>query len=458
MTPGVKQAAATSTAGTTKTDKNAASAHDDGADFKAALGLTKTGKSGGHYHRNASSAAEQEADHLPRQTGFGPKSGARGGGEKAKSDPTAIEAPAKPPATPISAMMLARELEASAQRDDQGPAEGEHLRNGTRNAPAAQQTPDVKIDADPASLIATDPAVRNVAGQTQPAMPQSRTGVLSGSLTAGVKQSEAATTPQSDARAARLPSSATLTLSLTSIANPGQPAQMPGDPTLLSVGREFLQTLAANANGDGSPSEGIARRPEARNERVTVVAQQNIPAPVAQPSVSTTTALANVLSAEPSWRAAATPAFQPLAAQPGLSSAHTMKIQLHPAELGMVTANLRLSGEHITVELRVENGEAYRRLSADSADIVKSLRAMGLDIDHVTIQQPQSSSSAQGRTDGNNASAGSAPGDQQASNSAHSGGNGDGRQQPSGNSNTGSFGSDDAAPASANPAGDGLYI
>lgn len=451
MTPGINQAAAAPSAGATKTDKNGANAHDDGADFKAALGLPKTARSSGH-HREAS---EQEADGLPR---YGLKVGARGKGDKAEADQTAADTHAKAPATPISAMMLARELEVRAQRDGQGAAEGGLLRNGVRGALAGQQTPDIKIDADPASLVAAERAARNAAGRTQPAMPQSRTAALSGDLLVADGQSDVAASSQSEARPARLPGAATLTLSLTSLANQGQAAQTPVDPTQLSAGRDFLQTLAANAKGDRSQSEGFGRRPEARSERVTVVAQQNIPAPVAQPSVSTTTALANALAADPSWRAAATPAFQPLAAQPGLSSAHTMKIQLHPAELGMVTANLRLSGEHLTVELRVETGEAYRRLSADSADIVKSLRAMGLDIDHVTIQQPQPSSSAQGRADGNDASAGFAPRDQQSFTSAHSGGNGDGRQQSAGNSKNGSYGSDDVASAAANSAGDGLYI
>lgn len=448
MTPGINQAVVASTAGTTKTDRNGANAHDDGAEFSAALGLPKTARSAGH-HREAS---EQEGDSLPR---YGLKVGARGKGDKAEADQTATDTHAKAPATPISAMMLARELEIRTQRDGQGAAEGGLLRNGVRGALAAQQTPDIKIDADPASLAAAERSARNAAGRT--AMPQSRTGAVSGDLLVTDGQSEVSAASQPEARPARLPGAATLTLSLTSLASQGQAAQMPSDPTQLSAGRDFLQTLAANAKGDRSQSEGFGRRPEARSERVTVVSQQNIPAPIAQPSLSTTTALANALAADPGWRAAAS-TFQPLAAQPGLASAHTMKIQLHPAELGMVTANLRLSGEQITVELRVETGEAYRRLSADSADIVKSLRAMGLDIDHVTIQQPQPSSAAQGRADGNNASAGFAPRDQQSFSSAHSGGNGDGRQQSASNSNNGSYGSDDAASAAANSAGDGLYI
>ena len=48
------------------------------------------------------------------------------------------------------------------------------------------------------------------------------------------------------------------------------------------------------------------------------------------------------------------------------------KIELHPAELGMVTASLRLSGEQLSIEIRPENHEAHRRLSSDSDAIMTS--------------------------------------------------------------------------------------
>jgi chemotaxis protein MotD len=54
----------------------------------------------------------------------------------------------------------------------------------------------------------------------------------------------------------------------------------------------------------------------------------------------------------------------------------------------MVTATLRFAGEQLSIELKVENQEAYRRLSADSDIIVNSLRELGYDIDRVTIVQP----------------------------------------------------------------------
>ena len=51
-----------------------------------------------------------------------------------------------------------------------------------------------------------------------------------------------------------------------------------------------------------------------------------------------------------------------------LRSAQSLKIQLHPAELGMVTATLRFAGEQLSIELQVENHEAYQRLQRRQRD------------------------------------------------------------------------------------------
>ena len=59
----------------------------------------------------------------------------------------------------------------------------------------------------------------------------------------------------------------------------------------------------------------------------------------------------------------------------------------------MVTASLRFAGEQLSIELQLENNEAYQRLSADSEAIVKSLRGLGYDIDKVAIVQSSIASS-----------------------------------------------------------------
>jgi len=57
----------------------------------------------------------------------------------------------------------------------------------------------------------------------------------------------------------------------------------------------------------------------------------------------------------------------------------------------MVTARLVASGQQLEIEIRVESNDARQRLANDSDAIVKALRAVGYDVDRVTIQQaPQS--------------------------------------------------------------------
>ena len=65
---------------------------------------------------------------------------------------------------------------------------------------------------------------------------------------------------------------------------------------------------------------------------------------------------------------------------------NTLKIQMHPIELGLVTATLRLQGEELVVSLQVETGEAYRQLKDDQEAIVKALRGHGFAVDQVSVQ------------------------------------------------------------------------
>ena len=82
-------------------------------------------------------------------------------------------------------------------------------------------------------------------------------------------------------------------------------------------------------------------------------------------------------------RPASRPALDAIHASATHASAQSLKIQLHPAELGMVTATLRFAGEQLSIELA---GRKPRGLSPpvnDSETIVKSLRDLGYDIERV---------------------------------------------------------------------------
>lgn len=227
----------------------------------------------------------------------------------------------------------------------------------------------------------------------------------------------------------------------------------------LRVGVDAPAAAPADNAGDRFETIRSGRVAEWKGERVNIIAQQNIPAPAAQPAASTASSLVAMLSGDAGWREAAATSFQPLAARPPLSSAHSLKIQLHPAELGMVTASLRLSGEHLTVELQVENQDAFRRLNADSEIIVKSMRALGLDIDKVTVQAPQFASSAQARTDISASSSSAMARGQDMSGQAGSGGGADsGGQQPGRSGNETSRGTGNGASAVPDRPGGDIYI
>jgi hypothetical protein len=105
----------------------------------------------------------------------------------------------------------------------------------------------------------------------------------------------------------------------------------------------------------------------------------------AQPvQVQTATPAASViatLSADPAWSAY----FRET--QPGSPPAvKALKIQLNPSELGVVTAHLLAGDDGLSVELIAETADAQNKLSADSDMIARSLRAIGVDIDRITVQ------------------------------------------------------------------------
>lgn len=99
-------------------------------------------------------------------------------------------------------------------------------------------------------------------------------------------------------------------------------------------------------------------------------------------------AVTTAIAQDPNWAAS-------LSATSGLSHSeaavtgkvvNTLKIQMKPIDLGMVTATLRLHGDALVVSLQVETAEAYRQLSDDQDSIVKALRGHGFAVDQVSVQ------------------------------------------------------------------------
>ncbi|TPI31672.1 flagellar hook-length control protein FliK [Mesorhizobium sp. B3-2-1] len=175
---------------------------------------------------------------------------------------------------------------------------------------------------------------------------------------------------------------------------PEAPAEVPGvktehaPPQLKSIAD--LQSSLRSEPG----------RQQSAAARIDVVSERSFPAPPQAPMSQAALNVIGAISADggpnqPLSTASATAQLTASVAVP----THVLKIELHPAELGMVTAHLRLSGEQLSIELKPETHDAYRRLSSDSEAIGKSLRGLGFEVDKVTILQPSVAAPSATRTD-----------------------------------------------------------
>ncbi|MHB2263931.1 flagellar hook-length control protein FliK [Aliihoeflea sp. PC F10.4] len=114
------------------------------------------------------------------------------------------------------------------------------------------------------------------------------------------------------------------------------------------------------------------------------VSLQTVPAPALELQTPARTVIAALSEAAPEPARPVTPTLmQQQASEP----MRILRIQLHPLELGMVTAKLSLQGGAMAVELQTETRDAATRLATDSNDIVKALRGLGIEVDRVTVTQ-----------------------------------------------------------------------
>ena len=167
-----------------------------------------------------------------------------------------------------------------------------------------------------------------------------------------------------------------------------------------------------------------------KGETVTVVDSRRY---IGLAQAGNAAAVTTAITQDPEWTAS-------LSATGGLTHSeaaatgkvvNTLKIQMHPIELGLVTATLRLHGDELVVSLQVETGEAYRQLADDQDAIVRALRGHGFAVDQVSVQLAPADRSAGTQGDGQ--------GQQQFSSQpqAREGGNGRGQR---GDEGAGTFG------------------
>lgn len=149
------------------------------------------------------------------------------------------------------------------------------------------------------------------------------------------------------------------------------------------------------------------------------------------PSVSATPAALASALAKPAESVQMAASTQPLLAHAldhaATQGQRTLKLQLHPTELGSVTAKLRVTGGGLAVELQVETDAAREKLGADNGEAIRAaLSALGLQIDSVSVQSAPNGSAAQAGAD--SGSGGNSNANRQAGFAAESGeGRGNGR-------------------------------
>ncbi|CAN7232178.1 flagellar hook-length control protein FliK [Pararhizobium sp. LjRoot255] len=207
------------------------------------------------------------------------------------------------------------------------------------------------------------------------------------------------------------------------------------------------QVLSMNVASDEDKA-GAASMTTAKTETVTVVEARRY---LGLASTSNASAITSQIASNPEWVNAlqqSTAASAPLTEASTGKVLNTLKIQMHPIDLGTVTATLRLKDDELQVELKVETGDAFRQLSDDQDAIVKALRAQGFAVDQVSVvfnssdsssgnnpqQQAQSQTGQQGREA---AGDGLAPGREQRNDS--------GSQEQGGGRWTGNEGTSDAS-------------
>jgi chemotaxis protein MotD len=103
---------------------------------------------------------------------------------------------------------------------------------------------------------------------------------------------------------------------------------------------------------------------------------------------SNTALVTSVLGGDKDWSRAMQPGSALANAASWTSTGkvvNTLKIQLNPNDLGEVTATMRLSGDQLSVDLKVRTSEAYRQLHADQSHMVDALRAQGYQVDSITV-------------------------------------------------------------------------
>lgn len=207
------------------------------------------------------------------------------------------------------------------------------------------------------------------------------------------------------------------------------------------------QAVAMNISGDGERVvvENGGSSAASRAEAVTVLeARRYLGVTVNTNSAS----VASAIAGDGDWAQALQSTLaltQPEALGQAGKTLNTLKIQMHPIDLGTVTATLRLKDDELHIDLKVETGEAYRQLRDDQSEMVRALRAQGFAVDQVNVTLSAGGDSSSGNGSQTQAGLG------QSGRERTGEGSGEGRQRQDGSQGaaaerwTGNDGTDDAS-------------
>lgn len=134
------------------------------------------------------------------------------------------------------------------------------------------------------------------------------------------------------------------------------------------------------------------------------------------------------VAGDQSWASAMQTASADIKTESGAAASkvvNTLKIQMHPIDLGSVTATLKLVGEQLVVDLKVENSHAYRQLKDDQQNMVNALRSQGYAVDQISVSMAPTPDKS-GTSTGQNTAQGQGFAQQQQAGQGSAGGSGQG--------------------------------
>jgi len=177
---------------------------------------------------------------------------------------------------------------------------------------------------------------------------------------------------------------------LAAVAPHGSDARVPGTENAEGVEGKTFRISRADGRGQSMDMHIGTEQPGEKSgkssvENVSVLESRRYLGLVQNPNSANVTA---ALSGDKEWAQAMQPSSALSNAAEWTSTGkvvNTLKIQMSPIDLGLVTATMRLSGDTLNVDLKVETGAAYRQLKEDHGKILEALRSQGYAVDNVTI-------------------------------------------------------------------------